>query len=518
MYINAENANGLSVDSREVTVRTPARSTGSAPGAPVNIHDEIEFRTHSTLRLAWDQNDNGGSSVSEWEVTVMQDGNILEVDTVFERQYLANRLEPGTTYEFTVKAINRRGTSAASEAYVVDFATFPDVPPAPNTSIDGSEVTVTYKLVQDDRSGAEITDYIIEIRTRFNDWEQTADCRHNNERTCVVDVHELMQRPFILQVGDLVQARVAAVNSVGKSSYSGVGGDAIVATEPDAPSRIGVFVGELLEKAVVHFQQPENNGGSEVTSYRYFVKENYFAADHQDVLDASHYHELVGSDYEQLEAGDHINDAGETITVEDDHNIRIQLRTLFHEPWNLQIGSQICIRIKSVNMVGESEFSSPACVTFPEVCLEEVPPGVPSDFEITDLSAQSVTLAWNEHRCDGNSPILAHILFWIDENDQEGFLEVEGAENVMTTDVFEPTKEYAVMIVSVNEYGASMPMDYVRMTVPSAAPEAPLDVQADNTDKLVHLSWTAPEDYNTPIERYIIRWQEYDERDGAFIE
>ena len=105
---------------------------GGAPSAPTNLR--ITSVVERNLSLAWDASTGGGT----WWYCVQRDGQgCFRVDppnTTFTYPYL----QPGTTYNFTVVALNSNGQRSAP-SNVVTHTTPPDVnpPSAPTLSTTG---------------------------------------------------------------------------------------------------------------------------------------------------------------------------------------------------------------------------------------------------------------------------------------------------------------------------------------------------------------------------------------------
>jgi len=152
---------------------------------------------------------------------------------------------PGLTYLFRYRVRNIFGWSPNySPTATILSASKPDVPASPTTEISGPNVRISW--TQPNSNAAAIQAYTIEILAKDGlAWKQTLTCDGSSavvisSLECFVPLLTLIDpAAFGLVVQDLVQARIAATNSVGTSGYSlpnTIG--ALVQTRPAAPQPV----------------------------------------------------------------------------------------------------------------------------------------------------------------------------------------------------------------------------------------------------------------------------------------
>ncbi len=87
------------------------------PDKPINLIEDIEYRTSSTLGLSWEDGlDNGGDVIYDYRIYFKQVGGAysLLVSGVVNKYYTATQLTFGITYVFKVQARNSYGYSLDS--------------------------------------------------------------------------------------------------------------------------------------------------------------------------------------------------------------------------------------------------------------------------------------------------------------------------------------------------------------------------------------------------------------------
>ena len=125
-----------------------------------------------------------------------------------------------------------------SEAYSPLLTTHAAVTPsqmsAPSTAVDGLGVKLTWDAPA--TGGRPITGYRVYIRAQDGTFKLEETHCSVSATECSVPLLELQQSPFNLVQGDLVQAKVRAVNSIGESLDSSQNTDgARIETVPSAP-------------------------------------------------------------------------------------------------------------------------------------------------------------------------------------------------------------------------------------------------------------------------------------------
>ncbi|MFB5763607.1 S-layer homology domain-containing protein [Paenibacillus medicaginis] len=109
--VKAGNSLGLSGASKQAAATPDTAASATVPGAPVNV-TAVAGNGRATVSFTA-PSDNGGSAITGYEVTA-EPGGAVAAGT--SSPIVVTGLSNGTSYTFTVKAINEVGASAASAA------------------------------------------------------------------------------------------------------------------------------------------------------------------------------------------------------------------------------------------------------------------------------------------------------------------------------------------------------------------------------------------------------------------
>lgn len=109
--VKAGNSLGLSDASKQASATPDTAAPATVPGAPVNV-TAVAGNGRATVSFTA-PGDNGGSAITGYEVTA-EPGGVVATGT--SSPIVVTGLSNGTSYTFTVKAINAIGASAASAA------------------------------------------------------------------------------------------------------------------------------------------------------------------------------------------------------------------------------------------------------------------------------------------------------------------------------------------------------------------------------------------------------------------
>ena len=160
--------------------------------------------------------------------------------------FIAEDLEPRTTYSFKVQSRNIFGNSTDSTPVVsILAAQIPDRPLPPTTSLSGTSLTIDWDAPFE--QGSDIDYYKIYIlKSDLTTYSlELNDCDGSNpsivsSTSCVIDVLILRSDPFYLPWGTKVYAKVIAHNFYGDSQESlpGSGASGVLMTYPDAPTTL----------------------------------------------------------------------------------------------------------------------------------------------------------------------------------------------------------------------------------------------------------------------------------------
>lgn len=281
--VEAKNRVGWSEGSKLSERVTPDR-VPEVMDAPT-IEDFFEDRD-GKLHLHWDAPDNSGTSIEEYRITAVVNGEGLapifadaSADTA-EFSGLTN----GRSYTFTIASRNERGWSGESlqSAEAVPF-TRPQVMPAPGLApspagaLDDT-VTVSWQPLDAPKDGHDgVTSY--EIRVTQDGSELTTVLVAPGEAEAHSDG---LARVFAVEDGHSYAAQIRAINRAGKPDYS----DPSTAKFSYDPASVPTNITKVSDcpnltcqtststyRGRVGFTTPADNGGYPVTKYRYVTED-----------------------------------------------------------------------------------------------------------------------------------------------------------------------------------------------------------------------------------------------------
>ena len=248
----AINAVGPSAQSGYSNSVTPV----TVPGAPT-----IGTATggNASAVVTWtDPSSNGGATITSYVVTPYI-GGAAQTAQSFSSSATSGTvtgLTNGTTYTFTVAAINSAGESAQSAASnSVTPVTTPGAPTIGTATGGNASATVTWTAPASN-GGATITSYVVTPYTSVGNVAQTAQTFNSAATTETVSG---------LTNGTAYYFKVAAINSVGTGNQSGSSNSVTPMTVPGAPTMGSVTSGNTT--VTVNWTAPASNGGSPITSY-----------------------------------------------------------------------------------------------------------------------------------------------------------------------------------------------------------------------------------------------------------
>ena len=229
----------------------------TAPGPPVAISaspgDRVVLLTwYPPLR-------NGNTPITDYRVEYREAGTDvwreLARDPSTETAAAVPGLVNGTTYEFSVRAVNEAGESGPPLSMPRETpATVPTVVTAVERVIGDQQVTLTWGPPEDDGSAA-VLDYVVQYRAEGGDWNDVDD-----------EVGPQLERTVTgLTNGTRYAFRVAAQNRIGRGPWSRpIQGRPV---GPPGPVTEVESVGWPL-RIVLTWEPPENDGGRELVGYR----------------------------------------------------------------------------------------------------------------------------------------------------------------------------------------------------------------------------------------------------------
>jgi len=345
--VAAINAVGFGPQSGFSNVVTPA----TVPDAPT-IGTAIRGNTSATV--SWTPGSNGGAPITAYIVTPYISG-LPQPATTFNSTattQTVTSLANGTTYTFTVEAVNVAGTSAESgQSNAVTPATVAGMPTIGTATAGNTQATVSWTAPSSD-GGSPITGYIVTAYVGINPVLQTP---YNSTATTQVFSG--------LTNGTTYRFRVRAVNSVGNSAFSTTSN--AVTPQPtvaDAPT-IGTATAGNAQAAVT-WTAPAFNGNSTITGY---VVTPYIAS--------------------VAQASVPLNSTATTQTVT-----------------GLVNGTMYTFTVAAVNGVGTGAQSAESNAVTP-ITVAGTPTGVTAT-----AGAGQATVSWTAPASDGGSPITGYVV------------------------------------------------------------------------------------------------------------
>lgn len=231
--------------------------------------------TSSSLTLQWDLPlSNGGKSISDYQIEVSSNGgntwtkiNHTPSNT---NGYDITNLTRAKRYQFRVAAVTELGVGTVSAVLSATTAATPTTAPS-NLVVSGVTTgnAVLNWRIPTDNGGAPIFDYLIEVSS--DDGENWVEISHAPSTSRTFKLSGM--RP-----GTGYQVRVAAVNNAGFSSYV-ESSFTTVASAPTAPTELEVVTTTEPDSnnqlgASLSWTIPANNGGASISDYKIEVANN----------------------------------------------------------------------------------------------------------------------------------------------------------------------------------------------------------------------------------------------------
>ncbi len=243
------------------SVGTGAQSAASSSVTPATVPGAPTIGTvtggNASVAVSWTAPaSNGGATITGYVVTPYI-GGVAQTTQTFNSAATTETvtgLTNGTAYTFKVAAINSMGTGAQSAASSsVTPMTVPGAPTMGTVTSGNTSVTVTW-TDPSSNGGSAITSYV--VTPYIGGLAQIAQSFSSSATSGTVTG---------LTNGTAYTFTVAAINSVGESSQSGMSSSVTPATLPGAPT-IGTATGGTAS-ASVSWTAPASNGGAAITGY-----------------------------------------------------------------------------------------------------------------------------------------------------------------------------------------------------------------------------------------------------------
>jgi len=233
----------------------------TAPGAPIGL---AATAGGAQVRLSWDAPvPNGGPPADGYNVYQGsspggESSSPVNSSPITSTSYPVTGLTNGSTYYFTVKAVNAQGPGAASGEVMAVPLTVPDAPTGLTAAPGSAKVTLAWNPPASD-GGSKVSGYRVYYATSA-DFQGAAQVPAVLTGTALVLVG--------LTNGTTYYFWVTAVNQVGESQPSG-GVPATPVTVPEAPAGLTAAPGD--RQVSLKWNPPASDGGSPVTGYDLYV-------------------------------------------------------------------------------------------------------------------------------------------------------------------------------------------------------------------------------------------------------
>jgi large repetitive protein len=253
--VTATNIAGTSAASAPSNAVTPASTPGAPTGVTAVNVTNIQFGSSPRVLVSWvAPASTGGSPITEYTVTATNGGGTCSPPGT-STSCIFLGLVAGTSYTFTVTAINSIGSGPASGAATATASTVPDAPSAvTGTNATGiaynasPQVTVTWAAPS--TGGAPITGY-------------TATASPGGATCTTAGTSCTMSSG--LTAGTAYTFTVVATNSSGPGLASANSPSVTAATKPGAPTGVS-GTSFANAQSVVSWTAP-SNGGAAITGY-----------------------------------------------------------------------------------------------------------------------------------------------------------------------------------------------------------------------------------------------------------
>ena len=432
---------------RHVLPSAPRRLTARASGT-------------SAIELRWSAPSSPGSSpITGYRIDSSPTGtgrwSELVANTT-STTYTHDRLDPGTTRHYRVRAITRAGHSEWSNT---DHATTEVALPGPPRSLSvvpsglrgSDQLLLTWSAPVDD-GGSEITGYLIErSATRVGVWLPLVTNTGSADR---------IYTDSNLSPATTWFYRVSAINSKGVGRASSVASGTTKAARPGPPQRVRALA-TGPNSIRLAWDPPETDGGDRVTGYAI---------------------QRIGP-----------ND-NDWIT----HRSNTGTRATTFTDTGLEPVTRYRYRVAAINGVGRGEYS-PMPPLPPAAAITHADfAGVPTGLTARAVGTARIDLAWNAPRYTGGVSIIGYRIEASDDGGSTWKI-IRRNTNARTTtysDVnLRPATTRHYRVAAINLAGVGKFSNTARATTDATLPGVPRRLSADAVGtSQIGLSWQAPSD------------------------
>ncbi|MCL2525813.1 MAG: fibronectin type III domain-containing protein, partial [Coriobacteriia bacterium] len=528
----------------------PAAQTSVTPATTPSVPQNVTLMPgNGTVTLSWTAPaTNGGADISDYQVSV-NGGPWMSLETTATQATVSTEtttgpaLQNGTSYSFSLRAINSVGAGAASDPLSATPRTVPDAPTNLSASIGDSTITLTWSAPDSD-GGSAITDYQVSS-DGGSTWTD-------------VPMPGALSYSFTgLNNGQNYNLAVRAVNAAGSGAAATT--SATPATVPAAVQSLTLTPGD--SQVIVSWTAPASDGGSAITSYivSYRVAGTSTWLDWTPSASAATFSQTVtgldnGTSYEFTVVAFNAQGPGAmflppraaTPAAVPDAPVALtsapsnQAVTLTWETpasngatitayqisnnngtsWTtidatstpsfvftgLTNGTSYTFDVRAVNIMGAG-----AAATVTD--SPGMAPSAPLNVRATAGDMQ-VTVTWSTPADSGGRPITAYDVYYMLSTDTT-WTEFERFDTLATSEVVTGLTngvDYLFAVRAVNEPFDEGEISNSAAATPRGVTTAPTDLAAIAGNEQVALSWTAPADDNgSPIDSYLITYWPVDD-------
>jgi hypothetical protein len=461
--VAAINANGTGTYSSNSSQITPA----TQPSQPRNLFGKS---LTGQVILTWLEPSNlGGSPIIKYIIKYSSNNGMLltSIDTQSTlTTKTVNGLTNGTTYKFSVIAVNVAGDSVNSNEISVE----PGLPPSPSNvsgTPENNKVLLEWTVPQN-YDGPQITDYVIQYSSTNGyylengsyvlgdaGWENFS---HTASTSLNIEVSGLLN-------GTAYIFRVAAVNEIGTGDFGPPSDQIIPATIPTPPLNI---TGNISNNQInLSWNSPTSNGGKDISNY------------------------LV--EYKKISENEWTPYTDYIVSTNTFKNIS-----------GLLIGVQYKFRIKAVNSIGPSnpsnESNSYKPITYPEKPTSIL--AIPNN--------SSISLTWNEPSNIGGDEIINYLIKYssnpVNESSWVNFIKQESSDRNVSVPGLVNGTGYSFKVAAVNSLGEGEYSSQTSVVTPADKPNKPTNIILTRGNGQVTLQWNTPITNGSSISNYIIEY------------
>ncbi|MGO4598630.1 fibronectin type III domain-containing protein [Terrabacter sp. 2RAF25] len=421
-------------------------AASNTPSAPQSL---AAVAGDASVNLSWRAPaSDGGSAVTGYNVyrgtTPGGEGTSPVATNVSTTTFTDAGRVNGTTYYYTVSAVNAVGVSARSnEASATPQTTQPTAPGAPTglSATAGNASVALAWTAPASNGGSALTGYAV-YRGSTPGGESPTPIATNVTGTRFTDTGEVN--------GTAYYYKVAATNAVGTSPQSNEASATPRATAPSAPGGLIASAGDRT--VALSWQMPTSDGGSGITGYNVY--------------------------------------RGTSAGAEGSAPIASNVAITTFTDSGLVDGTTYFYRVAAVNAVGASALSGEASAT-PQAAATV--PSAPQSLAAVG-SNTTVALTWSRPASDGGSAVTGYSVYRGTSAGAEAATPI--AANVAGTSFTDTGlvngTTYFYRVAAVNAVGTSTPSIEASARPQATLPTAPTGLVASGGNTTVGLAWSAP--------------------------